>query len=130
MASKVKALNHYRPMIQYRDTLGWREVAEYISQKSTYTKADVIGVLEALHEAILAFNGSGHGVRLEGLGTYLPNINYKGEFDVAHRLDRRLKKALNTGNFSGEIVNREHIGKTSEQIVALWNSEHPDDPVE
>lgn len=129
MASKVKALNHYRPMIQYRDTIKMRELAEYIAQMSSFSTADVIGVLEALHDAVQEFISRGHGVRLDGLGTYLPNINYQGEFDVAHRLDRRLKRALNNGSFSGKIVNRKHIGKSSEQVIALWNAEHPDDLV-
>jgi hypothetical protein len=129
MASKVKALNHYRPMIQYGETAGWRDVAEYIARNSTVSTVDVIAVLEGLHGAIIEFNGQGRGVRLDGLGTYLPNINYQGEFDVAHRLDRRLKKALNAGNFSGKVTNRKHIGKTSGQVIALWNAEHPEDPV-
>jgi hypothetical protein len=129
MASKVKALNHYRPQVEFEETVGWRAVAGFIAAQSTVSSVDMIAVLEGLHAAIVYFNGRGHGVRLEGLGTYLPNINYQGEFDVAHRLDRRLKKALNNGNFSGRIVNRKHIGKTVEEVVTLWNLEHPDDPV-
>ncbi len=128
MASKVKALNHYRPMVEYRYTIGLRELAEYIAKTSAFRPADVIGILESLHDAVLEFVSRGHGVRLDGLGTYLPNVNYKGEFDVAHRLDRRLKKSLNI-HYNGELVNRKHIGKTSDEVFALWNAEHPEDPV-
>lgn len=53
-----------------------------------------------------------------------------GPFDVSHRLDRAIKNALNApGAFGGEIVNRENIGKTADDLVALWNADHPDDPV-
>ncbi|MFZ5922077.1 MAG: hypothetical protein ACOYY3_13565 [Chloroflexota bacterium] len=32
-------------------------------------------------------------------------------------------------HFDGTIINKQHIGKTSEQVIALWNAEQPDDPV-
>ena len=30
---------------------------------------------------------------------------------------------------SGRIINRENIGKTSQELVQLWNEEHPEDPI-
>jgi hypothetical protein len=129
MASRIQALNHYRPQIEYEETVGWREVAELLESISTLSKSDIISALTGLQDAVLFFNRQGRGVKLEGLGTYLPNINYRGEFDVAHRLDKRLKQKLNDGSFSGKIRNKKNIGKTVEEIVAMWNAEHPDDPV-
>ena len=130
MASRIAALNHYRPMIEYHRTAGSRQVAEYIAMRTGLNRGEILMVLAELHDALLFYNGQGQGVKLEGLGTYLPNINYQGEFNVAYRLDPELKRALNAGNFSGRLTNRQHIGKASGEIVALWNSEHPDDPVE
>ena len=129
MASRISVLNHYRPQIEYGETADWREMAEFLADRSTLSRSDIIGVLTGLQEAVVFFNQRGRGVKLEGLGTYLPNINYRGELDVAHRLDRRLKRALNNGSFSGRIRNKKNIGKTSAEVIALWNAEHPDDPV-
>jgi len=129
MASRISALNHYRPQIEYRETAGWHEVAGYLEDMSTLSKSDIIGVLTGLQGAVIHFNRQGRGVKLEGLGTYLPNINYQGEFDVAHRLDKNLKRDLNNGSFQGTIRNKKSIGKTTAEVVALWNAEHPDDPV-
>lgn len=129
MASRIQALNHYRPQIEYGDTAGWREVAGFLEASTTLSKTDIIAVLTGLQDAVLHFNLQGRGVKLEGLGTYLPNINYQGEIDAAHRLDRRLKRELNNGSFSGRIRNRKNIGKTAEEVIAMWNAEHPDDPV-
>jgi len=129
MASRISALNRYRPQIQYGDTADWRELAAYLESISTLSKADIIAVLTGLQEAVIYFNRRGRGVKLEGLGTYLPNINYRGELDVAHRLDKRLKRALNDGSFAGKIRNRKNIGKSAAEVIALWNAEHPDDPV-
>ncbi|MBL8063526.1 MAG: hypothetical protein JNK32_10930 [Anaerolineales bacterium] len=129
MASRISAINHYRPQIEYGETAGWRELAEFLEARSTLSKADIIAVLTGLQDAVLHFNRLGRGVKLEGLGTYLPNINYQGEIDAAHRLDRGLKRELNNGSFSGKIRNRKNIGKTAEEVLAIWNAEHPDDPV-
>jgi len=129
MASRISALNHYRPQIEYGETANWREVAEYLESMSTLSSSDIIGVLTGLQEAVVHFNMQGRGVKLEGLGTYLPNINYQGELDVAHRLDKNLKRALNNGSFEGKIRRRKNIGKSAVDVIALWNAEHPDDPV-
>ena len=129
MASPISALNHYRPQIEYGETAGWREVAEFLEARTTLSKTDIMDPLTGLQDAVLYISLQGRGAKLEGLGTYLPNINYQGEIDAAHRLDRRLKRQLNNGSFSGKIRNKKNIGKTVAQVVAMWNAEHPDDPV-
>jgi hypothetical protein len=41
-----------------------------------------------------------------------------------------LTSALNAqGAFQGEIENRENIGKTGDELVAMWNDANPDDMV-
>jgi hypothetical protein len=84
--------------------------------------------LAELHDAIVWFNRTGRGVKLEGLGTYLPNIRLDGTFDVQHRLDWGLRRALNRPEFKGTILNRRNIGKTPDELVAQWNEDHPEDP--
>jgi hypothetical protein len=131
MPSRISALNHYRPQIEYGETANWSEVAEHISQQTGLRPSDVIRVLLELQTAVIYFLLLGRGVKLEGLGTYLPNINYQGVFDVAHRLDRRLKRALNIkGRFRGRMRNKKNIGKTADEIYSLWNREHPEEPIE
>jgi hypothetical protein len=104
MAFRIAALNHYRPMIAYRKTANWQQVADYIAMRTGLNRGEIIMVLTELHDAILFYNGQGQGVKLEGPGTYLPNINYQGEFDVAYRMDSQLKRALNAGDFSGRCA--------------------------
>ena len=49
---------------------------------------------------------------------------------VIHDLTNDIRVGLNQpGIFSGEIIHREHIGKTADELVALWNADHPGDPV-
>jgi hypothetical protein len=53
-----------------------------------------------------------------------------GTITIHHRADRYLIKALNKeGAFRGVITHRENIGKTGVELVALWDEEHPTDPI-
>jgi len=86
--------------------------------------------LRTLSATVQFLNKQGQGVKLPGLGTYLPSIYTKGKFSISHRLDKEISNALNApGAFTGEIANRENIGKTSDELVALWNEAHSDNPV-
>lgn len=130
MASRIRALNYYRPKIRLRRTADLEEVTEYIVRYTGLTAGDVIGVLTELRDAVIFFNRQGQGVKLEGLGTYLPTIGLDGTIGVSHRLDRYVQRKLNAPNaFSGRIDNKRNIGKSPDELVALWNVEHPDDPV-
>ncbi|MBT9149594.1 MAG: hypothetical protein DDT28_01029 [Dehalococcoidia bacterium] len=58
-------------------------------------------------------------------------MDISGKLDISHRLDRDIRNALNApGAFIGEVLNRQNIGKTSDELVAMWNADHHDDPVE
>jgi hypothetical protein len=49
---------------------------------------------------------------------------------ISYRPDPALSNGLNIpGVFSGTILNRENIGKTSEELVAKWNENFPEDQV-
>jgi len=67
---------------------------------------------------------------LPGLGTYTPGIELDSAINIVYRADMELKTSLNAPNaYKWEIQYRENIGKTSADLFALWNTEHPDDPV-
>jgi len=54
----------------------------------------------------------------------------EGTLDIQYRPDATIGYGLNIpGVFSGTIINRENIGKTSDELIARWNEEHADDPV-
>jgi len=125
MASRIAVLNHYRPQIKYGPTVQRRELVEYIAQHTTLDEGGTLQVLMELRDAIVHNNSHGRGVRL---GTYLPNINYRGMLDVSQRLDRELKRDLNAGEGRPTPNNRKSIGRTPDEIVALWDREHPNDP--
>ncbi len=129
MTSRIKAINAYRPRVKRGPTAQFKELVEHVASLTGFNASEIIGILMALHQAIVYFNRRGMGVKLDWLGTYLPNVRLDGTLNVEHRQAGTLRRALNEGEFYGEIINRENIGKTPDELVGLWNVEHPDDPV-
>jgi len=83
-----------------------------------------------LRDNIIEFNRAGRAVKVDGLGTFSPSIDLDGTLSINFRADPALNHGINVpGTFTGTIINREYIGKTSDQLVTLWNSEHPDELV-
>ena len=57
-------------------------------------------------------------------------IALDGTFSISFRADNALNYGINVpGTFTGRIANRENIGKTSNELVTMWNEEFPDDQV-
>jgi hypothetical protein len=52
------------------------------------------------------------------------------ELAISFRADATFAYSLNKDAFEGSVINRGNISKTSEELVALWNENNPDDPVE
>jgi hypothetical protein len=129
MASRIKAINAYRPRIKPGRTVQTEQLVEHIASRTGLNAGEIYFVLMELRDAIVFFGLSGQGVKLEGLGTYLPNMRLDGSLDAQHRLDPAIRKGLNRRAFTGTVLNRKHIGKTPDELVALWNADHPDDAV-
>ncbi len=130
MASRIQAIRHYRPRLKRRRRIEPEEFAEYVAIISSLSEGDVRHALADISRALVSLLRSGQSVRLEGLGLIMPSIDTRGTFVVRLKPDRKLRLDIrNKQDFSGEVINRQHIGKSGDQLVALWDAEHPDDPV-
>jgi hypothetical protein len=130
MASKIAAINAYRPRIESGNTVQKPELVRQMSRSTGLVEGSLDLSIKELRDQIIENLRAGRGVKVDGLGTWLPNIGLDGEFDVQYRMDNFLKTSLNTpGTFSGTILKSENIGKTSEELVTLWNNDHPEDLV-
>jgi hypothetical protein len=131
MASKIKAINAYMPRIDLGRRVDIDEMVDLIAARTGLNEGDVRQVMLEMRDAVIFYNKQGRPVKLEGLGIYTPVIQLDGEIKIGHRADTEIKKQLNVpGEFNGEIENRDNIGKSSDDLVAMWNEAHPDDPVE
>jgi hypothetical protein len=130
MANHMKAVAELCPSVLHNRRVGLEEVAEYIAGKCGMAASDVRHVLEEIRNSLLYFCATGATVKVDGIGVYAAGIDLNGDFKVNHRPDNYLTTRLNIpGVFRGEIRNRENIGKSYEELLALFDELHPDDPI-
>ncbi len=130
MANEMHALAAYRPRILQGMTVQRELLVQFIAMATGLSEGEIFHVLLELRDTVAYFNALGQAVKLPGLGTFTPTILLDGSLKVSIRPDKFLSQELNIPkNFNGRIANREHIGKSLAELVALWNAEHPEDPI-
>jgi hypothetical protein len=130
MTSRIKAIGVYRPRVEQGNTVQKPELIRALSRSTGLVEGSIDQVIKELRDQIIEFCRSGRAVKVEGLGTFTPNIALDGTFDLQFRADSAFSNGLNIpGIFSGTILNRENIGKSADELIAQWNADHPEDPV-
>ncbi|MDQ1351156.1 MAG: hypothetical protein QG657_1458 [Acidobacteriota bacterium] len=130
MAQRIKAIGALGPRITLGKRATMNEMVSTVANRTGLNKGDVLLSVNELRDNIVSIVLSGRGVKIDGLGTFTPKINLKGEISLSVRLDSSISNDLNKRKaFEGNIENREMIGKTVPDIIAKWNELHPEDPV-
>jgi hypothetical protein len=130
MAPRIKAVNAYRPRIEQGNTVQKPELIRAVSRATSLVEGSVDQAIKEVRDQLIEFCRAGRAVKVDGLGTFTPTIDLEGKFAVSFRADPALNYGMNMpGTFSGTILNRSNIGKTSDDLVNLWNTEFPDDQV-
>jgi len=107
------------------------ELVSAVANRTGLNKGDVLLSVNELRDNIVSIALSGRGVKIDGLGTFTPKVNLKGEISLSVRLDSSISADLNKRKaFEGNIENREMMGKTVQDIIAKWNELPPDDLVD
>lgn len=129
-APRIQAINAYRPRIEQGNTVQKPELIRALSRATGLVEGSIDQATKELRDHIIEFNRAGRAVKVDGLGTFSPNIDLDGTLSISFRPDPALNFGINMpGTFSGTILNRENIGKTSDDLVAQWNQEHPENPI-
>jgi len=130
MTTRMKAIGTYCPRVRSKGLVDSKDLTEHLAMRTGLHEAEIRHVLIELREAVRHFTVRGFNIQLDGLGIYSPGIELDGTMTLHHRADRYLIKELNRpGGFRGEIVNREYIGKTGDDLVDVWNGEHPEEQI-
>jgi hypothetical protein len=130
MAQKILAVNAYRPRIQQGNTVQKPEFLRAVSRATGLVEGTVDLAIKELRDQVIEFSRTGRAVKVEGLGTFTPSIDLDGNISLSFRADTVFASGLNVpGIFTGTILNRENIGKQSNELIAMWNEEHSEDPV-
>src|SRR5687767_6101973 len=131
MAHRIKVISVSRPRIEQGNNVQKPELIRAVSRATGLVEATLDYGIKELRDKIIEFARTGRAVKVEGLGTWSPNIGLDGSFDLQYRADTVLINGMNVPNtFTGTIRNRENIGKTADELVAQWNAHNPTDLVE
>jgi nucleoid DNA-binding protein len=131
MATLIEAVNAYRPRVVQKETIGMELLAERLARGSLFSESIARMVLTDLQAELRNGLRQGNPVRLPGIGRFAMHLRLDGQMRPSMSVDRSLRIALrDLDAFRGDIQGRENIGLSSREIVARWNEEHPDDPVE
>jgi hypothetical protein len=127
MAKKIQAVASYGPRIDLIEAADEERFMQLITQRTTLSPGVVKNVQESEVETLIGLLLEGRPVHT-GIAIFIPSIDLEGRIDVSVRVDKRILSALNAdGAFSGKLIRGENVGKTSEELIALWNADHPND---
>jgi hypothetical protein len=130
MATKIEAINAHRPRITLGKAATEERFMELITQRTTLSSGVVKNVQESEVETLIGLLLDGVPVHT-GTAIYTPSIDLEGKFEVKVKVDARILRDLNAkGAFRGSLVNAENIGKTSEDLIALWNKDNPENLID
>lgn len=130
MAKKITAIRKYRPELKRMRTMQMDQVIEFIAQRTGFNKGEILFAVYELRDTVVMAHRHGQAVKIEGLGIFTPTLRIDGRLDILFRPDARMLDELNNNGLYSKILNKKNIGKTADDLVAQWNAEHPDDPVE
>lgn len=121
----------YMPAIKYGKTCSTKSLVNFISARTTMNEGAIYNALMELKNALIHYGSLGKPLRLDGVGTFTPTLLLDGTFNISFLPDIEVKGGLNAPYaYAGEYKNKDMIGKTQQDIIERWNTEHPDDPIE
>ena len=127
MAQKIQAVAAYGPRIDLIEAADHARFMELITQRTTLSSGVVKNVQESEVETLIGLLKEGRPVHT-GVAIFTPSIDLDGDIEVKVKVDKRIISALNAdGAFTGKLIHAENVGKSSDVLVALWNTEHPTD---
>jgi hypothetical protein len=130
MAHRIQAINAYRPRIEQGNTVQRPELIRELSHATSLVEGSVSLTMSELKFRLIGYLRAGRAVKVDGLGIWTPSIGLDGKISIQYRPDLTFDYELNQpGVFTGTIINRENIGKTSEELVGMWNEVNPEDLV-
>ncbi len=126
MAKKIQAWATYGPKIQLGEPMTPEEIIENLVAATNQSKGSVLAVLAELDVQTLSGLKAGRIVQLPN-GTHFEPIGKKdGSINIGVRVNPDLDREVNAG-FRGKWLNSENVNKTEDEMIALWNKDHPDD---
>jgi nucleoid DNA-binding protein len=130
MATRIEAITEYGPHLTLSKRAGAEDLAEFIAMRTGASEGTIVRILFELRDSLTFFLARGQPVYISGLGTYTPVIDLQGNIRVGHRADSKLKRRIVAlEDYRGDVANRDNVGLSSAELVTMWNTDHPEDPI-
>jgi hypothetical protein len=128
MAKNIQAWAKYGPKIKLGNPMTPEEIIENIITTTNQSRGSVLAILSELDVQTEAGLKAGRIVQLPNGTHYEPIGKKDGSIDIRVRINPEVDKKVNA-MFRGKWLNPGNINKTEAEIIALWNEEHPEDPI-
>jgi hypothetical protein len=129
MAKFIQAFATYGPRIDLKVAADSEDFMHLITRRTTLSSGVIKNVQESEVETLIELLTDARPVH-SGVAIFTPTIDAQGYVKVSVRVDKRILSALNAADtFNGRIKNSTNIGLSREQYIALWNRDHPEDPI-
>ncbi len=130
MASRISAIRKMRANLKRGHTMPTPIMVQNIALRSGLNTGEIFYVIHELRDELSLAARSGRAVKINGFGIFTPTLRADGRINILFRADPEFLRDMNAGTLFTKIVNKASIGKSADELVALWNEMHPDDPVE
>ena len=133
MAKLISIINQLRPRVKAQGIVNLETLAARMARQSTtFDEDEMFGIFRKMMREITAALQNGETVKLDGLVNIQPKMKVGGQVSLGLRADRSAVAGLNDPKLwtAGKVQNHANLTKTTEELVAMWNEDHPDDPVE
>jgi len=126
MATKIEAWTEFGPRLDRSDPMTEAELIENIVLATNQSKGSVLAMLAELDVQTITALKAGRIVHLPNGTHYQPVGKADGKINIKVRVNPEISDNVNN-DFRGKWHNAENIGKSEDEIIALWNEAHPDD---
>jgi hypothetical protein len=133
MAKLISIINHLRPRVKAQGIVDLETLAARMARQSTtFDEDETFGIFRKMVREITVALQNGETVKLDGLVNIQPKMKVGGQVGLGLRADRSAIAGLNDPKLwtADKVQNHANLTKTTEELVAQWNEEHPDDLVE
>jgi hypothetical protein len=131
MANRLSVIGQLRPRIIGQGLVDLEELSRQISKNTTYNPEEIYSILRLFAREANTALQAGKMVKIDGLVKLTANMRVGGQVELALRGDRAAVAGLNDPALwtASKVLNHANLNKTSDELVAQWNREHPDDRV-
>lgn len=129
MPQKIRAWVEYGPRLAPIMPVDEDTVINNTVLNTNQSRGSVLAVLAESDKEVEAGLKDGRAVHLPNGTIYRPVAKKDGSIEIKVRVSPEMVRRINT-EFKGRFINADNKGKTDEEIFALWDADHPTDPIE